>query len=86
LIHEDIYVIPGTPLIARSKGVATAFAQTSALAPVYLAVTVTDGGTISGNCVMGNVNKANTPNKVMMMEMTKERTGLLIKLANMCWI
>jgi hypothetical protein len=52
---------------------------------VYLAVTVTEGGTISGNCVMGRVNKANTPNKVMIIEMTKERTGLLIKLANMFW-
>ena len=49
LATELIYVIPDTPLIALSSGVVTAFTQTSALAPVYLAVTETEGGTISGN-------------------------------------
>src|SRR5690348_3878780 len=46
---EDMYVMPGTPLIALSNGVVTALVHTSAFAPVYFAVTTTEGGTISGN-------------------------------------
>ena len=69
--------------MALSKGVATALAQTSAFAPVYFAVTVTEGGTISGNWVMGNVNKDNTPNRVIIIEMTSDKTGLFIKVSSM---
>jgi hypothetical protein len=75
--------MPGTPLMALSKGVATALAHTSAFAPVYFAVTVTDGGTISGNCVIGKVNKESTPNKVMIIDITKESTGRFIKVSSM---
>src|SRR5690606_2725486 len=73
--------MPGTPLIALSSGVATASAHTWALAPVYLAVTVTEGGTISGNCVMGKVNSASTPSKEMINEITSDNTGRLIKVS-----
>ncbi|MNL71979.1 hypothetical protein D3C87_1972160 [compost metagenome] len=79
---DDIYVMPGTPLIALSNGVATAFAHTSALAPVYFAVTVTDGGTISGNCVTGNVNNASKPRRVINNEITSDNTGRLINISN----
>ena len=46
---EDMYAMPGTPLMALSNGVTTALMHDSALAPVYLVVTVTSGGAISGN-------------------------------------
>jgi hypothetical protein len=73
--------MPGTPLMALSSGVVTALVQTSALAPVYFAVTITLGGTISGNCVTGKVNNASTPNKVIKIEITKERIGRRIKVS-----
>jgi hypothetical protein len=69
--------------MALSSGVATAFAHTSAFAPVYFAVTVTEGGTISGNWVMGSVNNDKTPSKVMIIEMTNDSTGLFIKVSSM---
>jgi hypothetical protein len=72
---DDMYVMPGTPLTARSIGVATAFAQTSALAPVYLAVIVTEGGTISGNWVMGKVFNARIPSSEIIKEITRDKTG-----------
>jgi hypothetical protein len=75
--------MPGTPFIALSSGVATALDKTSALAPVYFAVTVTEGGTISGNWVMGKVNKAKIPNNVMKTEITVDNMGLLINISNM---
>jgi hypothetical protein len=61
--------------MARSSGVATALAHTSALAPVYLAVTATDGGTMSGNWVTGNVTNAKTPSKVIIREITNDSIG-----------
>jgi hypothetical protein len=69
--------------MALSSGVATASAHTCALAPVYFAVTVTDGGTISGNCVTGSVKSARTPRSVMIIEITRESIGLLIKVSIM---
>ena len=74
--------MPGTPFIPRSNVVATAFAATSALAPVYFAVTVTVGGAISGNWVTGRVINANTPNKVIIKDITKDSTGRLINVLN----
>jgi hypothetical protein len=69
--------------MALSNGVVTALVHTSAFAPVYLAVTITLGGTISGNCVTGKVNNANTPSKVMMMDITNDKIGLRIKVCTM---
>ena len=74
--------MPGTPLMARSNGVATALAHTSALAPLYLARTVTDGGTMFGNCVTGSVNSAPTPSRVMKSEITSDSTGRRMKILN----
>ena len=51
---EAIYFMPGTPLIALSKGITTALIINSALAPGYSAVIFTLGGEITGNCVTGN--------------------------------
>ena len=57
-------------------GVTTALAHTSALAPVYLVVTVTAGGAISGYCVTGNLVKANKPSNTMNTDITIDNTGL----------
>ncbi len=75
---EDIYAIPGTPLMALSKGVTTAFTHVSALAPVYFVVTVTSGGAILGNCVMGNCVKAIIPSNKIKIEITIDKTGLCV--------
>jgi hypothetical protein len=70
--------MPGTPFMALSSGITTAFEQTSALAPVYLVVTATAGGAISGYCVMGRPNIAKSPSNTINIDMTNERIGLLI--------
>jgi len=75
--------MPATPLKSRSIAVAIALPSTSALAPVYFDVTVTDGGTISGNFVMGRVLKDIRPRSVMNTEITVERMGLFINNSNM---
>jgi hypothetical protein len=71
-----MYVIPGTPFIALSMGVTTALAHTSALAPVYLVVTVTAGGAISGYCVTGNWVSDNKPINKIITDTTIDNTGL----------
>ena len=73
-----MYDIPGTPLMALSKGVTTAFTHVSALAPVYFVVTVTSGGAILGNCVIGNWVKAIIPSNRMKTEITIDKTGLSV--------
>jgi hypothetical protein len=75
-------VIPGTPLIAFSNGVATVFAQTSALAPRYLALTETEGGMMSGYWLMGSEKKDNPPKSRNNREITIDSTGRLIKMLN----
>lgn len=74
--------MPGTPFMALSSGVATVLDITSALAPVYLAVTVTDGGTMSGNWVIGSDFIASNPRHVIIMDMTADRIGLLMNFLN----
>src|SRR5690606_23791718 len=48
-----------------------------------LAVTVTDGGTISGNWVTGRPKSASRPSSVMIKEMTSDSTGRFINVSNM---
>jgi hypothetical protein len=45
---------------------------------VYFAVTVTDGGAISGNWVTGKPINAKIPNKVINMDMTNDNIGRFI--------
>ncbi len=68
--------------MARSKGVTTALAHTSALAPVYFVVTVTAGGAISGNYVTGSCVIAKSPNNRIIREITIDSTGLLMNVVN----
>ena len=71
-----MYFIPGTPLIALSKGTIAALVTVSALAPVNSTVTLTSGGAILGNKVIGNWVRANTPKSVINTDITIDRTGL----------
>lgn len=52
--REDMYFMPGTPLIDLSSGTMAAFVRVSALAPMYSTVTLTSGGAMLGNWVMGS--------------------------------
>ena len=74
--------MPGTPLMALSRGVTTALAHTSAFAPVYLVVTETAGGAMSGYCVMGKTNIDNTPNSTKNIDITNDKTGRFMKFLN----
>ncbi|MNY39418.1 hypothetical protein D3C86_1741010 [compost metagenome] len=71
-----MYFIPGTPLIARSRGIRTDLTINSPFAPGYSAVIFTLGGEMEGNCVMGSLSIDNTPRNTMIKEMTMDRTGL----------
>src|SRR6185369_16781774 len=79
---EAMYLIPGTPLMALSIGITTALIINSPFAPGYSATIFTLGGEIEGYWVTGNLAKAITPNKVMISEITIDRTGLCINLLN----
>src|SRR5512146_2035112 len=63
------------PLTCCSIGEAMDWTTASALAPGKLAVTSTWGGTICGNCVIGKPSAATAPARVMISEMTVEKTG-----------
>jgi hypothetical protein len=65
-------------LIARSNCVTTAFTQVSALAPVYFVVTVTSGGAISGNCVIGNCVRPIIPTSEIKIAITIDSMGLFM--------
>src|SRR5262245_18455118 len=82
---EAMYLIPGMPLMALSMGMTTALIINSPLAPGYSAVIFTLGGEIEGNCVTGNLINAIIPSKVMISEITIDRTGLCINLLNIDW-
>ena len=82
---EAMYLIPGTPFIALSIGITTALIINSPLAPGYSATIFTLGGEIEGNCVTGNLTNAITPNRVIMRDITIERTGLCINLLNIAF-
>ncbi|MNI74382.1 hypothetical protein D3C73_1304640 [compost metagenome] len=65
-------------MIAFSSGGATDFEITSALAPGYVAITVTVGGAISGNLVIGKEVIATTPKITNSIEITVASTGRFI--------
>src|SRR6187397_1652668 len=79
---EAMYFIPGTPLMALSRGITTDFINNSPFAPGYSAAIFTLGGEIDGNCVTGSCVIASAPNSVMIREMTIDRTGRCINLLN----
>lgn len=70
-----MYFMPGTPLMARSSGTMAALVTVSELAPVYSTETLTSGGAMLGNKVIGRRPSAITPSKVRTIEMTADRTG-----------
>src|SRR3990167_8951969 len=68
-----------TPLISCSSGVATVLLTVSADAPAYWALTVIEGGAISGYCATGRVKKATVPTSVIRIEMTEAKIGRSMK-------
>ena len=71
-----------TPLICSSNGAMTEFNTVDALAPVYVALTDTVGGAMSGYWVIGNVANPIAPRMTIKMEITVDSTGRLINLSN----
>src|SRR3954465_12621465 len=58
---EDMYIMPSTPLTCCSIGAAPALATPGALAPGYVALTVTGGGVMLGYRSMGRKAPATPP-------------------------
>ena len=79
---ELMYIMFSTPLIWSSKGAITLFNTVCALAPVYVALTDTVGGAISGYWVTGKEIKPRKPKMTIKMEITVESTGRFINLSN----
>src|SRR4029078_3116394 len=79
---EAMYFIPGTPLMALSKGMMTDLIINSPLAPGYSAETFTLRGDMEGNCVTVNGVMARIPRKTIIRDITMDSTGLCINLLN----
>lgn len=75
-----------TPLMASSRGITTLLSVVCALAPVYVALTLTVGGAMSGYCSIGNDTKPITPNITMRIEITVDSTGRLINLSKFMYV
>lgn len=67
------------PLTCSSMGAATLSEMTSALAPGYVAETVTWGGVMSGYWAMGRLYMATRPAMTITMEMTDAKMGRSMK-------
>ena len=79
---DVMYIMFSTPLICSSNGAMTEFNTVDALAPVYVALTDTVGGAMSGYWVIGNVANPIAPRMTIKMEITVDSTGRLINLSN----
>src|SRR6185503_7113677 len=64
-----------TPFTSCSIGAATVSATTFALAPGYVAVICTVGGTTSGYCAIGSPFSATRPMMTMTIDSTVANTG-----------
>src|SRR5262249_31905035 len=73
------YIMPSTPLIASSSGVATVSAITLGLAPGYTARTTTVGGTTSGDSLIGNIGIAIRPAAKITIDSTAAKIGRSMK-------
>src|SRR5271166_5569728 len=78
--------MPCTPLTCVSIGSATVSITVLGLAPGYLVVTETVGGTTLGYCDTGNRNSETSPISTNTIASTLERTGRSMKKReNMLW-
>src|SRR2546421_4417273 len=68
-----------TPLTSCSIGAATVSASTCGFAPGYRAVTITVGGTMSGNWATGSWTIARAPTRTMTMDKTAAKIGRSMK-------
>ena len=68
-----------TPFIAASSGVTTLFITVSAFAPVYVALTLTVGGAMSGYCSMGRLNSPSITSITIVTDSIADIIGRLVK-------
>src|SRR5216684_8227478 len=68
-----------TPLICSSMGVATDCASVSASEPTNVACSLVSGGTILGNCEMGNPRIVIAPTMTVRIAITMATIGRLMK-------
>src|ERR1700730_9508604 len=76
---DCMYNMLSTPFICCSSGAATACSIVRASAPLYVAVTVICGGTISGNWAIGSARMATRPPNTVMIAMTMATVGRRMK-------
>src|SRR6266850_34560 len=76
---DCMYSMLSTPFSCCSSGAATACSIVRASAPLYVAVTVICGGTMSGNWAIGSACMATRPPSTVMMAMTMATTGRRMK-------
>ena len=74
---DVMYVMSSTPFMASSSGVTTLLSTVSALAPVYVALTMMVGGAMSGYCSMGRLASPMMPTSTMSTDIAPERMGRL---------
>src|SRR5690606_13282340 len=74
-----LYIIPSTPLMASSSGVATVSAITFGLAPGYTVRTTTEGGTTSGYSPTGSSGIAIRPAAKITIDSTAAKIGRSMK-------
>src|ERR1700676_1616525 len=72
---DCMYSMLSTPFICCSSGAATACSIVRASAPLYVAVTVICGGTMSGNWAIGSARMATRPASTVMTAMTIATMG-----------
>src|SRR5258705_8341050 len=77
-----MYIILSTPTTWASIACATVASTTPELAPGYIVVTCTWGGTMSGYCASGITNSDSRPAIVVTRAMTMASRGLSTKIAD----
>ncbi len=81
LLTEFIYIMLSTPFIWLSSGGGYDLCNDLWSSSGILALTVTCGGTSSGNCATGSVIIDTRPSRIITIEHTVANIGLLMKIA-----
>src|SRR5258708_37074124 len=76
---DFMYIMPSAPLICSSNGADTVSAMTLGLAPGYVALTTTVGGTTSGYSLMGSNGTEIRPATRMTIDNTAAKIGRSMK-------
>src|SRR5690606_38255897 len=79
LATDFMYIMPSTPRMDSSSGVATVSAMTLGLAPGYTVRTTTEGGTTSGYSPMGSSGIEIRPAAKITIDSTAAKIGRSMK-------